>query len=258
MHNSPSAGLPLFGISGNASPVQEKRIGFAVVLPLAAVALAGVTLAHSQGTSHAPAPSAAAAAPAVKTAEAAKAADYPAFSYYQKSIRGTLFSPPIPPAPTVKPVIVMPHVLPMPIDPLAGWSYTGNVQFGGRMEALLENPSVHPGQWVKQGGFFLGGRIVRISPQQVEILLDGRPRMLALSDAINPIPLNAPPSAAAAKPGAPAQPAPGAPAPAMPGKAMVFPGGMSMGGFNPAGIPGFNPAMAKRFMQRFRKMRGGK
>lgn len=212
-HNIPSG--PLFGA---AYPTEHKTVTvrpirtWAVIGVLAAIGISFlVVFAHSQGTT--PSPTVAvhkASASRHKTKPAAKSGK--SITYYTSAVRANLFAPPVPPAPHHTEQVMA--VRPMPVDPLAGWSYTGTVTINGKDQALLEPSNGEPGEWVSAGSFFMGGKVMSVSQTSVMVKLNGQPHLMNRADTINPVPLNAsaptaaaPPAATAPKPGMPAAPA---------------------------------------------------
>ncbi len=162
-------------------------------------------------------------------------------AYYLTAMRTNLFEPPVPKTPTVH---TIPTVRPMPVmqappDPLSGWTYTGVVNVGGKIDALLENGS-NPGMWVSAGDRFMGGKVTSVSNQMVVVNLNGKQSILPISQTDNPVPLNA----ATSSPGAPAAGAPGAPA--APAVNTTTPGMPQR----------MNPRMIRQMMKRMAKMGG--
>ncbi len=205
-HNVPSG--PLFGA---AYPVEHKSVSlrpvrtWAVIGVLAALGISLVVLARSQGTSPThPVPTHKAAKATHKAKAGSKGSK--SIAYYTSAVRANLFAPPIPPAP---PTVQAAVVRPMPIDPLAGWSYTGTVSVNGKVQALVEPANGQPGQWVSAGSYFMGGKVESVSQTEVKVNLNGENHTLQRADTINPVPLNA----NAPAPAAPAPPKPGTPAP---------------------------------------------
>lgn len=124
-----------------------------------------------------------------------------ALEFYTQEVRGSLFSPPEPPAPpkaNVAPApaksVEKPRPVPLPtvapVNPYADWSYTGTVKMGTEIIALLENGKAKEGQYVRIGDAFLGGRIAAITDDSVQIEAAGKPTMLAKSDAITVTPFD--------------------------------------------------------------------
>ena len=212
-HNIPSG--PLFGA---AYPTEQKAVTvkpirtWAVIGVLAAIGISFlVVFAHSQGTTPSPTVSLhKVSASRHKVKPAAKSGK--SISYYTTAVRANLFAPPLPPAPRHTEHVMA--VRPMPVDPLAGWSYTGTVTVNGKDQALLEPSNGQPGEWVGVGSFFMGGKVLSVSQTSVTVKLNGEDHLMNRADTINPVPLNAsattaapPPAAAAPKPGMPAPPA---------------------------------------------------
>lgn len=176
-------------------------------------------------------------------------------AFYTQGVRAGMFSPPLPPTPKHKPIVVVkpaPKPLPLPIvpvmviNPFADWAYTGTIKMGDQTMALLENTKTKEGQYVKAGDSFMGAQVASVTDQQVLLTNAGKPTMLAKSDNINLVPLN---SSAGAPGGGGAPPAAnpnpgGGPPPGMPPPmqmpAMSFNGMSDMviegGGISPAMI----------------------
>lgn len=158
--------------------------------------------------------------------------------YYTGGVRGNLFTAPQPPepkpapvkkaveAPKPKPVLSIPVA---PINPFAGWTYTGTVRMGDQTMALLENAQTKDGQYVKVGDSFLGAQVTAVSDQMVTLTSGGKPNTLVKSDNITVTPLSSSaPVLSAPSPGQPGMPGmPGQPQ--MPGQpAFVAPPGGNM------------------------------
>ena len=135
-------------------------------------------------------------------------------SFYTQTVRGTMFSAPLLPAPKA-PVVVAaptsvvkpppaPPVGPAVFNPLSFWSYTGTITMGDQVMALLENSQSKEGQYVKAGDRFMGAEVVSVSDQMVTLRSGGKPTMLAKSDNITVTPLDR--SAAPTSAQQPAQP----------------------------------------------------
>jgi hypothetical protein len=141
---------------------------------------------------------------------------------YEQAIRSNLFSAPQPIVVTAKPVpptpaprIVVPPA-PAP-DPLADLVYAGSVTVDGKTSALIESRASREGDYVVAGGRWRQFEVVSITPQQLTLMVDGAPRVVVVSDALNVVPLSAsaPAAAPAGTPGAEgsAPPPQGVPAP---------------------------------------------
>ncbi len=120
-------------------------------------------------------------------------------NFYTQTVRGSLFSAPLLPAPkapvvvdntpvTRQPIPVPP--LPLQFNPLSFWSYTGTVTVGDQTMALLENQQSHEGQYVKVGDNFLGTKVVSVSDQMVTLKSGNKPTLLAKSDNITVTPFD--------------------------------------------------------------------
>ncbi len=121
-------------------------------------------------------------------------------NFYTQTVRGSLFSAPLLPAPKVPVVAVVttpiakpppaPRVQTFEFNPLSFWSYTGTVTVGDQTMALLENQQSHEGQYVKTGDTFLGAKVVSVSDQMVTLKSGDKPTMLAKSDNITVTPFD--------------------------------------------------------------------
>lgn len=230
-----------FGVSLEATDSRQTPIfpALSVVSVVAAVVLFG-NFAHSASPTQVKVKKSAHTTLKKSTKTVSSAATKDDLSYYLTAMRTNLFEPPVTKSTTIhvtQPVRPMP-VVQAPPDPLSGWTYTGVVNVGGKVEALLENGN-NPGVWVSAGGNFMGGKVTSVSNQLVVVNLNGKQSMLPISQADNPVPLNAvtpPATASPGKPGAPTTPAAGAAVPGIP--------------------PGVNPQMIQRMMRRMAK-RGG-
>lgn len=121
-------------------------------------------------------------------------------NFYTQTVRGSLFSAPLLPAPKPPVVVVnkVPEVKPPPaprvqtfeFNPLSSWSYTGTVTMGDQTMALLENQQSHEGQYVKIGDTFLGAKVVSVSDQMVTLKSGDKPTLLAKSDNITVTPFD--------------------------------------------------------------------
>lgn len=171
-------------------------------------------------------------------------------TYYTGGVRNDLFNAPLnepAPKPHVelpKPTVKLPEPPPtvVKVDPLVDYVYTGSVDMGGTVMALIENSKTKEGTYVKQGDAFIGGTISDLTARSVTISLAGVPHVMNKTEDYKLTPLDK--NAAflnAAPPGTPG--APGAPGtgPGMPG--------MQGGGF-----PGMTGDRAQRFQQMMQNM----
>ena len=123
--------------------------------------------------------------------------------FYVHGVRGSLFSPPVPPAPKVaairpiKSVQIVKVAPPKPIavpvveiNPFADWAYKGTVHLGDDTMVLLENTKTNEGQYLRVGDMFIGAQVSAITDQQVSLVASGKPTLLAKSDAMNVLPLD--------------------------------------------------------------------
>ena len=134
--------------------------------------------------------------------------------YYTDGVRGDLFNATPAPVPKPKPPKktepkkpVLPPPPPELINPFADYAYTGTLNIGGQIVALVENVKTKEGQYLKQGDAFIGGTIAQISDRTLTVNIAGTPQRLAKTDnyRLTPLDRNAPFMNAQ-----PAQPQPGA------------------------------------------------
>jgi hypothetical protein len=229
------------------------------ILVLGAVALGAIVLAQTTGKPASTRPT--------NATKAKKSGDAPIvitslpdarkpLSFYTGAVRNDLFTGTVVPEP--KPAIeVKPEkpVLPLPppttpviVDPFADYAYTGTVNMGGQMVALIENTKTREGQYYKQGDSFLGGTISEITDRGVSINVAGTPKTLAKTDNFKLTPLDK------SAPFLQGQPQPGAPgAPGAPGGAPA----MTPGAGGPGGMPGMgnmSPERQQRMQQFMQNM----
>lgn len=114
----------------------------------------------------------------------------PPLDFYLKTLRGTLFSPPTPPAPPTQPLPAPQPVAPMPINPFADWAYTGTVHVGDETIALIENSKTGEGKYVRTGDSFLGAQVQSVSDEVVMLKLGVKPIVLSRSNSIVITPLD--------------------------------------------------------------------
>jgi len=142
------------------------------------------------------------------------------FSHYESIVKRNLFQPPEAAAgpktgsqtPPKLPPITHPPLPPAPVNPFAGWVYSGTVTIGGTTYALVENSASKQGQYLRQGDRWMGAIVTAIAPAMLTLNAGGQITTLPKSDAFNATPLNAPP--AQGQPGQPGQPGvPGPPGP---------------------------------------------
>ncbi|MDE2126410.1 MAG: hypothetical protein KGJ62_07460 [Armatimonadetes bacterium] len=142
-------------------------------------------------------------------------------SYYAHAVPSTLFEQPQPPAASAPVEAPMPVTMPAPVDPFAGWAYTGTIRQGNHIIALIENTSTHEGQYVSEGSWFLGDQVTHITDASLTITGVGTPHVMAKSQDFKMVPLDksaaflgSTGATAPKKPGAPPPPPSGAGAPA--------------------------------------------
>jgi hypothetical protein len=239
---------------------KSKQTVTPAILVLGAVAVGAIVLAQTTKP--------AATGPAV-TSKAKKSGDAPIvitslpdarkpLSFYTGAVRNDLFTGTVVPEPKpvvtvtkpVKPVVTTPTLptAPAVVDPFADYAYTGTVNMGGQMVALIENTKTREGQYYKQGDSFLGGTISEITERGVSVNIAGAPKTLAKTDnfKLTPLDKSAPflQGQPQGQPGAPG--APGAPtANPQPGG----PGGMAM-----PGMGNMSPERQQRMQQFMQNM----
>lgn len=110
-------------------------------------------------------------------------------SFYNENIRGNMFSQPVPAAPKPTPTkpqpkpVEPPKISVAPVNPLAGWAYTGTVHMGDTTMAVLENMYTHQGQYVMSGDKFLNTTVKSVDDQTVTLTgADNKPASIAKSD----------------------------------------------------------------------------
>ncbi len=78
--------------------------------------------------------------------------------------------------------------IPQP-DPLADAIYSGSVTVDGKTMALIESRSSRQGQYVAAGDRWQNLEILAITPASITMSVNGAQRALAVSDALNVVPL---------------------------------------------------------------------
>ncbi len=183
------------------------------------------------------------------------AAERKPLSYYTGGVRSDLFNGPLQEAsikPKTEPVkVAKPEKIdltpstPAAVNPFADFAYTGTVNAGGEMIALVENVKTKEGQYLKQGDGFMGGKITDIGERTVTIDVAGKKETLAKSDdfKLTPLDKSAPYLTAAPQQAG----APGA-VPGAPGAPGTMPGGM------PPWMANMPPDAQKRMQDRINSM----
>lgn len=181
----PAGLLAVLGLAAYGTYLAVPRSG-----PIRATAAAAL---HRRSLVHGPAARVASASATAATGESLLPGRSEAG--YGQAIRQNLFSapqpaPPRPPAPPEKPApaAVVPPA--PPPDPLADAVYAGSVTVDGRTMALIENRSSHEGEYVVAGGQWRGFEVQSTAPGQVTLMVNGAPRTLIVSDALNVVPLS--------------------------------------------------------------------
>ncbi|MCW3054042.1 MAG: hypothetical protein JWN14_3212 [Chthonomonadales bacterium] len=131
---------------------------------------------------------------------ASSGADRQDISFYSSNVREGMFSQPVPPTPKPveppkpKPIkqIIVP---PMPVNPFAGWTYTGTVHMGDMTMALLENNQTQEGIYVKAGDSFpnmMNAKVKSVTDQMVMLTSGPKSEVtpIAKSDTIIVTPLD--------------------------------------------------------------------
>jgi len=119
-------------------------------------------------------------------------------SYYTSGVRDNLFDAPLAPAPPPKITVTkapttkvtVPSGPPAIVDPFADYTYTGTMQVGGQLVALVENNKTKEGLFLKPGDSLVGGKVTAINDRMVTLDVMGTPKMLAKTDDFKLTPLD--------------------------------------------------------------------
>lgn len=133
---------------------------FFVIRPNGAQDLPAAKPGVATRTSAASKPAVVASKPKTETL-AAEDTEHQSLDFYNENVRGGMFSQPIPAPPKVEAPVVkvekpklVPITPPPPVNPLAGWTYTGTMQVGDAPMALLEYPQYKSGKILHVGDTF--------------------------------------------------------------------------------------------------------
>jgi|SRR5579871_5131085 len=103
-------------------------------------------------------------------------------------------TPPSPPQPAARPHLPPPPPAAIVRDPLADYTYTGTVSVNGEISALIEQRASKQGWYVKEGDRWQNYRILSITEDAITLQAGDGVHTLTKSDAINVVPLDAPPA----------------------------------------------------------------
>lgn len=162
--------------------------------------------------------------------------------FYTQTVRGGLFNAPEPPQP--KPVVVQPpkkEVKEQPVvvvipdeNPFEKWIYTGTINQGGQVTALVENLETKEGRFIKLGDEMLGARATVVDETHVMFTI-GKKKPYELGKSANmsmtPLDRTAIPTTAqqAQQPQTPGQPQPVVITPSAPATTgFTLPNGMQL------------------------------